>query len=540
MIVSLPNVAVNTAPAKNPTVSTSLAAGFLAILANATQGASDTAPAKNAIFENATIGKGTIPGKDSGKNGAKASASSSNPKIQVLALAPATNDAAKIPVNLPITLPLIAASQADPQQTTGDDSDAVNGDEATAVTSSAGTQKEASLVGGQAAQSMTIPGVDAPMSQNAAASMLPVVHEPDESVPDAGEAVNQKVTSNDEPITTPAAKPAKNSSEAKGPAAQVAAMPVIEANPTPHITMPVTLRDSKMSTVPAAAHARPLTADTTATTPVPTIPPANLKLEGLQPAQVSQTAPVQSDSGILPPSSSSRNDGDAAKNPPPSDKSSSAGSGVNSSKANSTDGSKASSVLTGQAIEPARPVVTAPSAPAGADTKVVVPGSSTKGEVASKAAVSGSAATGDTEPVLETAGHFTSPIQIARLVERAGQTEFRVGIQAGELGSVDIRTSMSHNQLSAEISVDRGELGRALSAELPNLHSRLAEQRVPVAHIALQDQSGGNSSGDPRQGSAYRAYGQPDRGPANEEAEPVASVLAAGPMESSNGIDVHM
>ncbi len=107
------------------------------------------------------------------------------------------------------------------------------------------------------------------------------------------------------------------------------------------------------------------------------------------------------------------------------------------------------------------------------------------------------------------AAYPASLFHSAKLLERIGEAELRLGIRAGEFGSVDIRTSMVRNQFTAEISVERGELGRVMAAELPGLQNRLAEQRVPVANIVLQNHAGSHSAASeqqkPREGQV--AYG---------------------------------
>jgi flagellar hook-length control protein FliK len=148
----------------------------------------------------------------------------------------------------------------------------------------------------------------------------------------------------------------------------------------------------------------------------------------------------------------------------------------------------------------------------------------------------------DVETSAETvAAQFVSPFQIAKLVERAGQTDLRVGIQAGEFGSVDIRTSMAHSQFTAEISVERGELGRAMSAELPSLHDRLAEQRVPPANIILQDHSYSQSgSSDLRQGTRQQQYTAQSQTADGCAADLNPAIIAMETMESGAGLDIHI
>jgi Flagellar hook-length control protein FliK len=138
------------------------------------------------------------------------------------------------------------------------------------------------------------------------------------------------------------------------------------------------------------------------------------------------------------------------------------------------------------------------------------------------------------------ATYANSLLHSARLVERAGQTELRVGIQTGEFGNVDIRTSMVKNQFSAQISVERGDLGKVLAAELPGLQSRLSEQKLPGANITLQNQSGGggaNSGQGSRQSQTMQQIMTP-QSPPGELAPAFISMAEAS--ASSERLDIHM
>ncbi len=134
----------------------------------------------------------------------------------------------------------------------------------------------------------------------------------------------------------------------------------------------------------------------------------------------------------------------------------------------------------------------------------------------------------------------TSLVHSAKLIERVGEAELRLGIRAGEFGSVDVRTSMVRNQFTAEISTERGELGRAMAAELPSLQNRLSEQRVPVANITLQNQTGNQSSASeqqkPRDGQPVYAMNQ---GSGREEG-PMAALVALEGTAPTSGLDIHM
>jgi hypothetical protein len=133
-----------------------------------------------------------------------------------------------------------------------------------------------------------------------------------------------------------------------------------------------------------------------------------------------------------------------------------------------------------------------------------------------------------------------SLLHSAKLVERIGSAELRVGIQTGDLGSVDIRTSMVRNQFSAQISVERPELGKLLAAELPNLQNRLSEQHVPAANITLNNQSSGGSAGfgqESRQSQTMQRIVVPDNSEVESPPVPLVYTEAA---TSTARLDVHM
>ena len=88
----------------------------------------------------------------------------------------------------------------------------------------------------------------------------------------------------------------------------------------------------------------------------------------------------------------------------------------------------------------------------------------------------------------------SSPIS-AKFVQGMSGSEFRVGMQSQEFGSIDIRTSVARHMFSAQISVEHSDVAKSLATELPSLYSKLADQHVPVANIVIQGQSLASSSG---------------------------------------------
>ena len=75
---------------------------------------------------------------------------------------------------------------------------------------------------------------------------------------------------------------------------------------------------------------------------------------------------------------------------------------------------------------------------------------------------------------LERAGSAAAAgISTARLIQSMSESEMRIGMHSAEFGDISIRTSVSQQQLMAQISVDHSELGNAISAHLPSLESKL-------------------------------------------------------------------
>jgi flagellar hook-length control protein FliK len=145
------------------------------------------------------------------------------------------------------------------------------------------------------------------------------------------------------------------------------------------------------------------------------------------------------------------------------------------------------------------------------------------------------------QPQPESTGTYpASVVHSGKLLQRIGETELRLGLHTGEFGSVDIRTSMIRNQFTAEISAERGDLGRMLAAELPSLHTRLAEQHVPVANITVQTQTGGQSAPSeqhrPQGGQPAYANNSVNK----QDEDPIQPVMAWEGTRSVSRLDIHM
>ena len=138
----------------------------------------------------------------------------------------------------------------------------------------------------------------------------------------------------------------------------------------------------------------------------------------------------------------------------------------------------------------------------------------------------------------------TGLLQSVKLVERLGQSELRVGLQVGDMGGVDIRTSMAHNQLTAEISVEHPELGHLLEANLPSLQNRLSEHQFQTANILLQNQTSGSFSGSEqrnRQDNGSQTAAPVERIPfSRADSFSRVSILSNESVETNAGLDIHI
>ncbi len=132
-------------------------------------------------------------------------------------------------------------------------------------------------------------------------------------------------------------------------------------------------------------------------------------------------------------------------------------------------------------------------------------------------------------------------LQSAKLVERLGQAELRVGMQVGDMGGIDIRTSMAHNQLTAEISVEHNELVHMLAANLPSLQDRLSEHQLSTANILLQSQTDGAFAGSQQRNGQGDSQTPVQRIPYTmRESFSNIAISSSEPLDANAGLDIHI
>ncbi|MGH9551478.1 MAG: flagellar hook-length control protein FliK, partial [Terriglobales bacterium] len=132
-----------------------------------------------------------------------------------------------------------------------------------------------------------------------------------------------------------------------------------------------------------------------------------------------------------------------------------------------------------------------------------------------------------------------SPVTSAKLVHDMSQSEFRVGMQTQEFGNIDIRTSVARHMFSAQISVEHSDVAKSMTADLPALYHKLADQQVSVASIVIQGQSFATSSGLAQDSQQPQTWRPQSYNVTRSDAETALPVLMEA-LNSSGRLDIRI
>ena len=86
-------------------------------------------------------------------------------------------------------------------------------------------------------------------------------------------------------------------------------------------------------------------------------------------------------------------------------------------------------------------------------------------------------------------------INTAKLIQSMGQSEMRVGMRSDDFGNISISTSATRDSISAQISLDHGELARTLALHLPEMQARLGGNQAMDVRIDTNGLATGQSTG---------------------------------------------
>ena len=143
-------------------------------------------------------------------------------------------------------------------------------------------------------------------------------------------------------------------------------------------------------------------------------------------------------------------------------------------------------------------------------------------------------------------------INTAKLIQSMGQTEMRVGMRSTEFGNISISTSSTRDLISAQISLDHGELARTLATHLPEIQARFANQPMDV-RIDMNGASAGqtgtpggtdNGSADPSRGGRQQAGNADSSFSGNHlgglQLSPAAATLTTGDSGFNARLDIRV
>ena len=90
------------------------------------------------------------------------------------------------------------------------------------------------------------------------------------------------------------------------------------------------------------------------------------------------------------------------------------------------------------------------------------------------------------------------PVQLARVLQNASQSEMRIGLSTSEFGNVQVRTVVHASDVGLQIGSEKGDLRSLLGNELPGIVHNLRQQDLRLTQVTFQ-QNGFFSSSDASQ-----------------------------------------
>ncbi len=92
----------------------------------------------------------------------------------------------------------------------------------------------------------------------------------------------------------------------------------------------------------------------------------------------------------------------------------------------------------------------------------------------------------------------TQVVHRAQLIQAMHQSEMRMGMNSAEFGNISISAAVSHQTLSAQISVEHAELSSALTAHLPAIEKQLGNAYGLQSRVEVRDGSSTAQQGSSR------------------------------------------
>lgn len=121
-------------------------------------------------------------------------------------------------------------------------------------------------------------------------------------------------------------------------------------------------------------------------------------------------------------------------------------------------------------------------------------------------------------------------INTAKLISTMGQSEMRVGMRSEEFGNISISTTASKDAITAQISLDHGELAKIISTQLPEMQARLGSSQTVNVRIDMNSTATGQGA-DTSGSMANSSYDQ-SRGGGQQSRSAAASYISNNTVDS--------
>jgi hypothetical protein len=125
-------------------------------------------------------------------------------------------------------------------------------------------------------------------------------------------------------------------------------------------------------------------------------------------------------------------------------------------------------------------------------------------------------------------------VHSAQIIQAMHQSEMRMGMNSAEFGNISITTSVTHQTLSAQISLDHAELSRALAIHLPSIEEKLGSAYGLQARVEVRDNSA-TSQGDASGRDRSNAQGH-GKASGSASLTPSPAVLAMSASQSTSSL----
>ncbi len=305
-----------------------------------------------------------------------------------------------------------------------------------------------------------------------------------------------------------ATKPSSTSSEGRGPASNPAASPPTPDGTNPANPAPAPAAAPSAASGPTASVAIPdaeeaNAADSEGTIQVDSPAPDPAQLNPVAPENVNGPGNVKAaagnpktgpESSAAAPARVSRKAGDSATQP-----SSSPAVADSSNQSQRPSSLTPADTTASQAQDKAQPPAAASShtsQPAAAIVAQPVPlADGRQVPPHSDAGNNGNQAPAASGNIPPDADSVPTPVMVqsARVLERMGQTEMRVGMNTADFGNLELRASVGQDRVGASIATSHLDLRAAMMAEMPSLERSIEQHQLRLDHLDLGTNGGDGS-----------------------------------------------